>query len=95
MTSSADSGNSTVLTAAKLAAFDALYAARSREGRPTSWGDLVEALRTVRRTIESGVTVQVEGGPALRTWEEFYAWAHGRYHMLEDGYDHWIGDDQS
>ena len=95
MTLSPGSGLSTVLAAARLAEFDALYAARSPEGRPTDWGALVEALRSIRRAIESGGTVQVEGGPILRTWEEFYAWAHGRYHMLEDGYDHWIGDDQS
>lgn len=58
-----------------------------------SWGTLVEALRGVRRAVEAGVVVQVEGGPALQTWQEFYAWAHGRYHMLEDGADKWIGDD--
>ena len=28
----------------------------------------------------------------LTTWQSFYDWAHGRYHMLEDGYDSWIGD---
>jgi hypothetical protein len=53
----------------------------------------VEALRELRRAVEAGVALQVEGGPDLRTWQEFYAWAHGRYHMLEDGYDPWIGDD--
>jgi hypothetical protein len=39
--------------------------------------------------------VNVEGVARLRTWQEFYNWAHGRYHMLEDGYDSWIGDDKS
>lgn len=29
----------------------------------------------------------------MRSWQQFYTWAHGRYHMLEDGYDTWIGDD--
>jgi hypothetical protein len=37
--------------------------------------------------------VTVEGDGLLRSWQEFYQWAHGRYHMLEDGADKWIGDD--
>lgn len=79
----------------RLQELDGLYAARSPEGRPTSWGWLVEELREIRRAVEAGVVVQVADGPALHTWQDFYAWAHGRYHMLEDGYDHWIGDDAS
>jgi len=39
--------------------------------------------------------VNVEGVARLRTWQSFYDWAHGRYHMLEDGHDSWIGDDKS
>jgi hypothetical protein len=58
-----------------------------------SWGVLVEELRALRRAVEAGVVVQVEDGPRLQTWQGFYEWAHGRYHMLEDGYDRWIGDD--
>ena len=83
------------LSADGLSELDDLYAERSTSGRPVSWGTLVEELRSVRRAVEAGVVVQVEGGPALRTWQGFYDWAHGRYHMLEDGYDKWIGDDQS
>lgn len=79
----------------KLQELDGLYDARSPEGRPTDWGWLVEELREIRRAVEAGVVVQVADGPALHTWQDFYAWAHGRYHMLEDGYDHWIGDDAS
>ena len=45
--------------------------------------------------MEAGVVVQVEEGPRIQTWQGFYDWAHGRYHMLEDGYDKWIGDDHS
>ncbi len=78
----------------RLTELDALYAERSESGRPVSWGSLVGELREMRRAVEAGVAVQVEGGPALRTWQGFYDWAHGRYHMLEDGYDNWIGDDQ-
>lgn len=81
------------LTPEELAELDALYAARSDSGRPTSWGALVQALREIRRAVEAGVEVTVDGAPPLRTWQGFYAWAHGRYHMLEDGYDSWIGDD--
>jgi hypothetical protein len=75
--------------------FDALYAERSpTTGLPNAWGLLVEELREIRRAVVAGVVVQVEGGPKLRTWGGFYAWAHGRYHALEDGYDNWIGDDR-
>ncbi len=79
----------------KLAELDALYAERSDSGRPTGWGVLVEELREIRRAVEAGVVVMVDDGPALRSWQGFYGWAHGRYHMLEDGYDSWIGDDAS
>lgn len=58
-----------------------------------SWGLLVEELREIRRAVEAGVAVQIEGGPMLHTRNGFYTWAHGRYHMLEDGYDQWIGTD--
>jgi hypothetical protein len=64
--------------------------------RPTRWGWLVEELREIRRAVEAGVVVKVEGTQTvLKTWQGFYDWAHGRYHMLEDGYDSWIGDDNS
>ena len=82
------------ITAEKLSAFDGLYEERSTSGRPVSWGVLVEELREIRRAVEAGVVVTVEGAQTLRTWQDFYQWAHGRYHMLEDGYDKWIGDDQ-
>lgn len=58
-------------------------------------GRLVDELREMRRAVEAGVTLTIAGGPAIRTWQDFYAWAHGRYHMLEDGSDHWLGDDDS
>ena len=76
----------------ELRELDLLYDERSAAGRPTSWGVLVEELRGIRRAIEAGVEVEIEG----RTFKEFgsfYNWAHGRYHMLEDGYDKWIGND--
>lgn len=72
---------------------DALYEERSPTGRPTGWGTLVEELREIRRAVEAGVIVNIEGEQPLLTWQNFYSWAHGRYHMLEDGYDKWIGDD--
>lgn len=37
--------------------------------------------------------VTVEGERPMRTWQDFYSWAHGRYHALEDGCDKWIGND--
>jgi hypothetical protein len=82
------------LTAENIRELDATYAGRSESGRPNGWDLLVEELRQIRRAVEAGVLVKVEDGPELRTWQDFYSWAHGRYHALEDGADHWIGDDQ-
>ena len=82
-----------ILSGEKQEALDALYADRSPGGLPVGWDTLVEELREVRRAVEAGVVVQVEDGPRLQTWQGFYEWAHGRYHMLEDGADRWIGDD--
>jgi hypothetical protein len=83
------------LSPERLSEFDALYAARSAGGRPSGWGQLVAGLRELRRVVEAGVELHVPGTPPLRTWSDYYAWAHARYHMLEDGYDQWIGDDRS
>lgn len=80
----------------KLRGLDALYEERSAFRQPAGWGILVEELREIRRAVEAGVEVKVEGTQTvLTTWQSFYDWAHGRYHMLEDGYDSWIGDDDS
>lgn len=88
------------LTIARLKELDALYEEREDTGvfgsRPTGWGSLVNELRKIRHLVEGGITVRVEETQTvLNTWESFYSWAHGRYHMLEDGYDSWIGDDVS
>ncbi len=82
------------LSAEELQKLDDLYSERSADGRPSGWGSLVAALRDIRRAVEAGVTIKVEG-KSLATWSSFYSWAHGRYHGLEDGYDSWIGDDTS
>lgn len=79
-----------ILSAERLEGLDSQY-----ESRGASWGFLVEELREIRRAVEAGVKVQVEDGPRLQSWEGFYRWAHGRYPLLEEGYDHWIGDDHS
>ena len=89
-----------ILTIEMLKELDALYEESVDMGvlgrRPTRWGTLVEELRKIRRLVEAGVNVKIEGTQTvLNTWQSFYAWAHGRYHMLEDGYDNWIGDDNS
>jgi hypothetical protein len=88
------------LTIETLQELDALYEETEDMGvlgrRPTGWGTLVSKLREIRRLVEAGVKVKVEGTQTvLNTWQSFYDWAHGRYHMLEDGYDSWIGDDDS
>ena len=91
-----DMNTEQTLTLQMLQELDDLYAERSPSGRPTSGGALVEKLRAIRRVVEAGASVKVEGTETvLDTWQHFYAWAHGRYHMLEDGYDSWIGDDAS
>lgn len=87
-----------VLPIEKLKELDALYEQTEDLGilgrRPTGWGQLVEELREIRRIIESGANLRVEGtSTVLSTWQSFYNWAHGRYHALEDGYDSWIGND--
>lgn len=61
--------------------------------RPEDWGALVAELREIRRAVEAGVVVTADGARPMKSWQGFYSWAHGRYHMLEDGYDDWIGDD--
>ena len=86
------------ITVEMLKDLDALYEAAEDMGilgqRHTLWGVLVEELRKIRRLVEAGVTVKIEGTQTvLITWQGFYDWAHGRYHKLEDGYDRWIGDD--
>jgi len=88
------------LTVERLKELDLLYEKREEMGalgrRPTDWGTLVSELREIRRLVEADVKVKIEGTQTvLTTWQSFYSWAHGRYHMLEDGYDSWIGDDNS
>lgn len=86
------------ITAEMLNRFDALYEAHEDHGilgrRHTGLADLVQELRKIRRLIESGVIVKIEGTDiSLTSWAEFYNWAHSRYHKLEEGSDKWIGDD--
>ena len=76
----------------KIRELDALYEGRSSIGQPNDWDILVEDLREIRRAIEAGVVVNIGGEQTMLSWQDFYDWAHGRYHMLEDGYDKWIGD---
>ena len=85
-----------LLTAEMLKEFDELYDERSSQDKPLGWGSLVEELREIRRTVEMGVKVEIEGtDTVLKSWQGFYDWSHGRYPLLEDGYDSWIGDDYS
>lgn len=84
-----------MLSPEQLAELDRLYAASAPGDRARHWGALVEELRAIRRAVEAGVVVTVPGTPPLRDWQGFYAWAHGRYPGLEEGADHWIGDDAS
>jgi hypothetical protein len=81
------------ITGEQIRKFDTLYEERSSSGRPTNWAILVEELREIRRAVEAGVVITIEDAQTIQSWQGFYSWAHGRYHMLEDGYDKWIGDD--
>jgi hypothetical protein len=58
-----------------------------------SWSYVVESLREIRRAIEAGVVIEVDG-KTLKTWNDWYSWAHSRYYMLEESSDKWIGDDR-
>lgn len=80
------------ITKKELRDLDELYESRNEHGHPDGLNALVEALREVRRAVEAGVEIEVEG-KVLNNFRKFYSWAHGRYHMLEDGADKWIGDD--
>ena len=81
-----------------LKTMDTWYEEREDSGalrsRPVGWGVLVESLREIRRAIEAGVVVEIEDKKIKRVGS-FLTWAHERYHMLEDGYDSWYGDDES
>lgn len=78
------------VSARELRELDDLYLEAGR-----SWDALVVGLRELRRAVEAGVAISIEDGPTLRSWQAFYSWAHGRYPRLEEGCDHWIGDDAS
>lgn len=87
-----------IITYKMLKDLDALYEKTEDQGilgkRRIGLNILVDELRSIRRMVESGVTVKIEGTDMiLTTWKDFYDWAHARYHMLEDGADRWIGDD--
>jgi hypothetical protein len=83
------------LSVEELTELDELYEVRDASGRPThAWGTLVEKLRKIRRTLEAGEAVQIAGGPTLHSVLDFHAWAYGRYKLLEEGWDAWIGNDE-
>ena len=82
----------------KLKALDALYEEREEMGalgmRPVGWGSLVGELREIRRAVEADVMIAIDDRK-IKSVGSFLTWAHGRYPLLEDGYDSWIGDDES
>jgi hypothetical protein len=76
--------------------FDELYQEQLDDGRRIGWATLVAELREIRRAVEAGVLIRIEGEDAsIKSWQAFYDWAHGRYPVLEEGSDSWIGDDNS
>lgn len=85
----------TELSVEELLELDAFYAERAASGHPSAWGLLVARLRELRRAIEAGEVVHIAGGPTLFSVLDFHTWAYERYKLLEEGYDSWIGDDES
>jgi hypothetical protein len=79
------------ITDKRLREMDQLYESRGEHGYPDCWDPLVEGLREIRRACEANIHVIVDG--KTLNARNFYSWAHGRYHMLEDGCDKWIGND--
>lgn len=58
-----------------------------------SWNWAVEDLREIRRAIDAGVEVEIDGEKFTKAGD-FYNWAHKRYHVLEEAADKWILDDR-
>lgn len=83
-----------ILPPEKLERFDALYERGEALGQAAGWGTLVDELRELRRAVEAGAVLKVEGEPPIHDWQTFYSWAHGRYYKLEEGCDKWIGHDE-
>lgn len=81
------------LSAREVSDLDLLYQEPVAVQRAGSWRALVIGLREIRRAVEAGVGISIEDGPTLRSWQDFYSWAHGRYPGLEEGCDLWIGSD--
>ena len=78
-----------LFSARELKNLDELYAERAH------WNLLVQELREIRRAAEAGVVITIGSESPIRDWQSFYTWAHRRYPKLEEGADHWIGDDNS
>lgn len=79
------------ISARQLRELDDLYRSQGEHGYPDCWEMLVKSLREIRRVCDANIPVTVEG--KVLNARNFYSWAHGRYHAIEDGCDKWIGDD--
>lgn len=90
----AESGLEVTIPKAAYTVSDKKLGELDQEYADHKWGAVVEGLREIRRAVEAGVVVHVDG-ETLNSFGSFYTWANGRYHALEDGYDSWIGDDAS
>jgi hypothetical protein len=58
-----------------------------------SFSAIFEGLRDIRRAIEAGVIIDLDGRE-LKSVGAFVTWAHKRYHLLEVMFDKWIGNDK-
>ena len=58
--------------------------------REFNW--VVEYLREIRRAIEAGILVEIDG-LQLKSEIAFYNWVDKQFHILEEVADKWIGND--
>ena len=55
------------------------------------WSAAVAKLRDIRRALDAGVTIEIDGQP-FKSSGSFYTWAHKRYHALAEISNDWMMD---
>lgn len=64
-------------------------ASMDKDYNDREWAAAVAQLKDIRRAIDAGVTIEVDG-QTFKSSGSFYNWAHKRYHSLEEASDDWI-----
>jgi len=70
---------------------DADLAAIDEDYEQKDWSAAVAQLRDIRRAIDGGVTLKIDG-QTFKSSGFFYTWAHQRYHTLEEISNEWMMD---